>query len=342
MVSKALRATPGLEEILVHTGQHYDENMSQIFFEELKIPAPDYHLGIGSGSHATQTGRMLEAIERLLMEVKPKLALVYGDTNTTLAGALAAAKLHIPVGHVEAGLRSFNRLMPEEINRIVADHLSTWLFAPTETAVDNLRREGISKGVHFIGDVMYDAATEHLQIARSKSDILERLQLQAKGYALATVHRAENTDQAERLQEILVALAELSKECPVIFPVHPRTRKAMSDGSYAATPGLRITEPVSYLDMLRLESEARVILTDSGGVQKEAFFLRTPCVTLREETEWVETVKSGWNTITGTDPQRILKAVLEAKPGDTIRSPYGEGNAAKNLVAVLQAEGHHG
>jgi UDP-N-acetylglucosamine 2-epimerase len=283
-----------IQEILVHTEQHYDYEMSQVFFDELGLKVPDYHLGVGSGSYGYQTGEMLKRIEEVLLKEKPDLAMVYGDTNTTLAGALAAAKLHIPVAHVEAGLRSFNKKMPEEINRVLTDHLSDLLFCPTQAAVENLRREGIEKGVHLVGDVMYDAVLLYLDLAERKSEIMERLGLKPKSYALATVHRAENTDQPERLRAIFEGLERVAEEgLSVILPLHPRTRKRLNTLGIHPKE-VQVLDPVSFLDMLVLEKNARVILTDSGGVQKEAFFFRVPCVTLREETEWVETVGTGW------------------------------------------------
>lgn len=353
-----------IDEVLVHTGQHYDYEMSQVFFDELGLKPPDYHLGVGSGTHGYQTGEMLKRIEGVLLKEKPDLVMVYGDTNTTLAGALAAAKLCIPVAHVEAGLRSFKKSMPEEINRVLTDHLSTFLFCPTETAVRNLEREGFTNIVnsgHLLpfspyplslipspstpvvintGDVMYDAVLLYLDLAEKKFKILEQLDLRPKGYALATVHRAENTDDRERLKGIFQGLAALAKEgLPVIVPLHPRTRKALSSlfpTPYPSTPNLRLIDPVSYLDMLALEKNARVILTDSGGVQKEAFFFRVPCVTLREETEWVETVETGWNTLVGFDPERIVRAVLEAREGIECAWPYGDGRAAERIVKTLE------
>jgi UDP-N-acetylglucosamine 2-epimerase len=286
-----------IQEILVHTGQHYDYEMSQVFFDELGLKVPDYHLGVGSGSHGYQTGEMLKRIEEVLLKEKPDLVMVYGDTNTTLAGGLAASKLHIPVAHVEAGLRSFNKKMPEEINRVLTDHLSDLLFCLTQTAVENLRREGIEKGVYLVGDVMYDAVLLYLDLAERKSEIMERLGLKPKSYALATVHRAENTDQPERLRTIFDGLERVAEEgLSVILPLHPRTRKHLNTLGIHPKE-VQVLDPVSYLDMLVLEKNARVILTDSGGVQKEAFFFRVPCVTLREETEWVETVERGWNTL---------------------------------------------
>ena len=331
MVSRSLR--PAAQEILVHTGQHYDENMSDVFFRELEIPAPDYHLGVGSGSHGGQTGEMLKTIEAVLLRESPDCVLVYGDTNSTLAGAIAAAKLQIPVAHVEAGLRSFNRRMPEEVNRVVTDHLASWLFAPTETAVFNLEQEGISTGVCQVGDVMYDAVLHYRERAWAHSRILKLYELRAGEYVLATLHRAGNTDDPERLKKIMKALAEVSRTVPVVFPVHPRTRRVLN--GFAGGESLLMIEPISYFDMLRLAAGARCIVTDSGGLQKEAFFLHVPCVTPRDETEWVETVESGWNTLTGADPGKIVEAVFAAKPGNPEELPYGRGNAAERIVDVL-------
>jgi UDP-N-acetylglucosamine 2-epimerase len=323
-----------IREVLVHTGQHYDYEMSKVFFEELELKEPDYHLGVGSGSHAYQTGEMLKRIEEVLLAERPDWVLVYGDTNSTLAGALAAAKLHIPVAHVEAGLRSFNKRMPEEINRVLADHVSDLLFCPTKTAVENLRREGITEGVHLVGDVMYDSVLYNGELAERRSDILKRLKLKPKGYALATIHRAENTDDSQRLEAIFRALEQIAQQIPVIVPLHPRTRERLAELGLSPDH-VRIIEPVSYLEMLLLERDAKVILTDSGGVQKEAFFFRVPCVTLREETEWVETVEAGWNVLVGCDPERIVQAARSAQPGEEGASPYGEGCAAAQIVKVL-------
>ena len=291
-VSRALRHVA--QEVLVHTGQHYDDSMSGVFFRELDIPEPDYHLGVGSGSHGQQTGAMLTKIEEVLLKEKPDRVLVYGDTNSTLAGALAAAKLHISVAHVEAGLRSFNRRMPEEINRVMTDHLADVLLCPTETAVENLQLEGVTKGVHLVGDVMYDALLDSVERARRTSTVFDRLELEAQSYLLVTVHRAENTDQAQRMHGIMAALIALAESGQmIVFPVHPRTRKALDNLSFKPPERLLLTEPLSYLDMVLLESTARIILTDSGGVQKESYWLQVPCITLRDETEWVETVESG-------------------------------------------------
>ncbi|MBW6394561.1 UDP-N-acetylglucosamine 2-epimerase (non-hydrolyzing) [Thermus sp. SYSU G05001] len=332
-VSRVLRAIPAVREVLVHTGQHYDDNMSRVFFEELEIPEPDYHLGIGGGTHGQNTGRMLEAIERVLLGERPDWVLVYGDTDSTLAGALAAAKLHIPVAHVEAGLRSFNRRMPEEINRVLTDHISDLLFGPTETAVQNLLREGISPDrIHLVGDVMYDAALYYGEKAEKHSQILRRLGLVPKGYILATVHRAENTDDPSRLRVILEALAQVHREVPVVIPVHPRTRKRVEAlGLLSLLEQLLAVEPVGYLDMVMLEKNAQLIATDSGGVQKEAFFYEVPCITLREETEWVELVELGWNKL--CSPERGVEgivAMIRHSLGTRGRPArlYGEGKAA--------------
>lgn len=327
-----------IEEVLVHTGQHYDENMSRVFFEELDIPHPKYNLEISGGQHGAMTGRMLEAIEKVLIEEKPDWVLIYGDTNSTLAGALAAAKLHIPVAHVEAGLRSFNMRMPEEINRILSDRVSALLFCPTETAVKNLMAEGVSKGVHNVGDVMYDVALFYRDRARQQSTILNDLQLLKGEFALATCHRAENTDDPKRLEEIIVALAEIAATMSVVFPLHPRTRKLIDDrGLRHHLSAVKVIEPLPFLDMVALEQAAKVILTDSGGVQKEAFFYGVPCVTMRDETEWVETVEQGWNQLVGASSSAILAAMSElVKSTQTgVVAPYGDGKAAYSIVAKM-------
>lgn len=325
-----------LREVLVNTGQHYDYAMAEIFFRELGLPAPDYNLGIGSGSHGEQTGRMLAAVEQVLMQEQPDWVLVYGDTNSTLAGALAAAKLHIPVAHVEAGLRSFNRRMPEEINRVLTDHLSQLLFAPTVAAVENLAAEGITRGVHQVGDVMYDAQLAAL--ARIDPAARRRaLGLTPGEYYLLTLHRPQNVDDPATLQTLLATVAQL--DLPAVFPVHPRTRARLGEAVGSAGQ-LCLLEPVGYLDMLALEQGARVVLTDSGGVQKEAYLLGVPCVTLREETEWVETVAVGWNTLAGSDPQRILAAVAAARqrPADPSPQFFGDGHAAERIAALMAAQ----
>jgi len=335
---------------MLHTGQHYDDNMSAVFFEELGIPEPAYNLGIGSGSHATQTGRQLIEIEEVLLAERPDCVLVYGDTNSTLAGALAAAKLNLPLAHVEAGLRSFRRDMPEEINRILTDHCSTLLFAPTPVAVDNLRREGIpDTAIHLVGDVMYDVALEQADRARTASTIVRRLDLEPRRFILATIHRAVNTDNPDRLRAILDGLAITARDCPVVFPVHPRTRPLVdrliasvdSRPHCAANGSLKLIPPVGYLDMVALESQAAVIATDSGGVQKEAFFHQTPCVTLREETEWTELIDADWNRLCPPlSADRIRDTILAAlgTRGRDIQ-PYGDGHAARRIAEVLVGNG---
>jgi len=336
-LSQKLRRTH--QEVLLHTGQHYDYLLSQVFFEELGLPKPDYNLGVGSGSHGRQTARMLMGIEKILPKEKPDLVLVYGDTNSTLAGALAAAKLRIPVAHVEAGLRSFDPQMPEEINRVLTDHVSALLFCPTSTALRNLRAEAIRKGTYRVGDVMVDALQAGLRLttrARA-SALLERLNLTPKTYLLATFHRAANTDDLRNLSSILAALSSLPE--PVILPLHPRTRKAIKALGWKAHPTVRLLEPLSYLDNLILEKNARLILTDSGGMQKEAYLLGVPCLTLRIETEWVETVKAGWNLLVGTDPGSIRRAVRDFKPEGRRKSFLGKGNASDKILSILKAFG---
>ena len=341
-----------IREIWVHTGQHYNYLMNKVFFEELKLPNPDYHLGVGSGSHAKQTGLILERIEVVLQKEKPEVVMVYGDTNSTLAGALAAAKLRIPVAHVEAGLRSYNQNMPEEINRLLTDHLSTLLFCPTTQSVRNLLKEGIKDGetqiVKKVGDVMYDSILYYSKIAEKKSTILHDLNLVSPQsvirnpqYYLATLHRAENTDDPKRLKSILEALNKIAETTPVILPLHPRTTKMMKVYRlFSKFKNIKFIEPVSYLDMLQLEKNAKAILTDSGGVQKEAYWLRVPCFTLREETEWVETVKSGWNVLTGTEVKRILREVgrLEKRRRHLKgQGVFGNGRASQRIVQTLAA-----
>ena len=329
-----------LEEILVHTGQHFDDNMSKVFFRELGIPEPKYNLEISGGNHGAMTGRMLEAIESVLLSERPDWVLVYGDTNSTLAGSLAAAKLHIPVVHVEAGLRSFNMRMPEEINRIVTDRISQLLLCPTQISVENLRNEGVNKGVHLVGDVMYDVSLFYRDLARERSGILEQLKVAEGNYVLTTCHRAENTDDPNKLKGIVQAIERIAKEVPVVFPLHPRTRKLMAEHQLLDNlKSVLLIDPLSFLDMVRLEQSAKVILTDSGGVQKEAFFYGVPCVTMREETEWIETVSGGWNTLAGADSEKIVRAYLAAGNQSRVpSSPYGEGNAAELCVqALLQA-----
>ncbi|ABN57534.1 MULTISPECIES: non-hydrolyzing UDP-N-acetylglucosamine 2-epimerase [Methanoculleus] len=323
------------EEILIHTGQHYDHGMSEVFFEELAIPKPDYNLGIGSGTHGRQTGAMLGAIEDVLEKEKPDVVLVYGDTNSTLAGALAAAKLHVPVAHIEAGLRSFDRGMPEEVNRVLTDHASDLLFCPTETAIRNLGAEGITKGVHLVGDVMVDAMNYNRGIAEERSRILEDVGVEPGGYLVVTVHRPSNTDDRENMAAILGALAEAGK--PAVFPVHPRTRKCLGEyGVLAEMPeNVRLIEPLGYLDMIRLMAHAEKILTDSGGVQKEAYMLGVPCITLRENTEWVETVEAGWNVLVGAGREKIVDAIRHFSPGSRQKEIFGNGNASVLIGKIL-------
>lgn len=329
-VSKVLRGKH--QEILIHTGQHYDENMSKVFFDELAIPQPDYNLGVGSGNHGKQTGEMLIALEEVYLREKPDLVLVYGDTNSTLAGALCASKLLIPVAHVEAGLRSFNMAMPEEQNRILTDHISSFLFAPTDTAVKNLQNESL-KNIYNVGDVMYDATLNFKELAKKKSNIVEKLGYKDKSYILTTIHRAENTNLIERLKNIIEALNESPYD--IILPLHPRTTKYISEYNLKFNANVRVIEPVGYLDMINLEIHAEKIVTDSGGVQKEAFFMGKPCITMRDETEWVETVESGWNIIVGTDKGKILDGITNFTP-KTERSPiFGNGTAAKEILKIL-------
>jgi len=327
------------QEVMVHTGQHYDPSLSAVFFEELDIPRPDYNLGVGSASHGRQTGEMLARVEGVLIQEEPDWVLVYGDTNSTLAGALAAVKLHIPVAHVEAGLRSFNRRMPEEINRVLTDHISTLLFCPTETAVRNLAQEGLTEGVHNVGDVMYDAALHNSQLAEEKSRILEILGLRPKGYLLATVHRPDNTDIPHNLRSIVAALSSL--EATVLLPLHPRTRKALQELGLTLGGNVRVVEPVGYLAILILEKNARLILTDSGGIQKEAYFFAVPCVTLRQETEWVETVEAGWNVLVGADRRKIVETVRSFRPQGERANLFGDGQASVKMVEILSRGERH-
>lgn len=324
-------------ERIVHTGQHYDRNMSEVFFEEMDIPKPDYNLEIAGGSHGQMTGRMLEAVEAVLLKEKPDWLLIYGDTNSTLAGALAAAKLHIPVAHVEAGLRSFNMRMPEEVNRILADRVSTLLFCPTSTAVANLEAEGVRDGVHDVGDVMYDVSLFYRDMALERSTVLDDLKLTAGHYVLATCHRAENTDDPLRLRGIVGALAAIARQRPVVLPLHPRTRKLLAEQGLAdELDAVKVVDPVSFLDMVRLEQSAQAIVTDSGGVQKEAYFFGVPCLTTRDETEWVETVEAGWNRLVGADAATIVDAYAGLQKPAAHPLLYGDGHAADRILDLLE------
>jgi UDP-N-acetylglucosamine 2-epimerase (non-hydrolysing) len=323
------------KEILVHTGQHYDPDMSDVFFDDLLIPRPDYHLGVGSGLHGRQTGAILERVEKVLMQENPDLVLVYGDTNSTLAGALAAAKLHIPVLHVEAGLRSFDRTMPEEINRIVADHLSDLLFCPTQTAMDNLENEGIIRGKFMVGDVMVDALRYNTDIAEKKSSVIRMLGLHKGDYYVATVHRPANTDDRKNLTAIMDAFSESGKN--VVFPAHPRTKKYLLEyGLWDHLPeNILCIDPLGYIDMLHLMKHAKKILTDSGGIQKEAYVMGVPCITLRDNTEWIETLSGGWNVLVGADKHRILAAILADVRTCADNTIFGTGDTAKRIVTVI-------
>ncbi len=354
-ISRELSRKKEIKHIVVHTGQHYDYLMSKVFFDELEIPEPDYNLGVGSGTHGFQTGEMIKGIEKVIIEEKPDICLVYGDTNSTLAGALAAVKLHIPVAHVEAGLRSFKKNMPEEINRILTDRISDILFCPTETAVKNLKKEGITQGVFLVGDVMYDALLISIKTAEKKwknrrfertndlrtNDLM--FDIRSKKYALATIHRAENTDDPERLKKIFTSLNKIADSIldAVVVPLHPRTQKAISKIGVKISRRVQIIPPLSYLDMLIFEKNAAIILTDSGGVQKEAYFMGVPCVTLRDETEWVELVKEGWNKIAGTNPEKIVEAVkgfLRSPPSR--KSRIFDSGTPKRIVEALISSIH--
>lgn len=337
-VSREILKHPGrLVEVMVHTGQHYDPNMSQVFFDELEIPAPKYNLEVSGGTHGAMTGRMLEGIEQILLEEKPDWVLIYGDTNSTLAGALAAAKLHIPVAHVEAGLRSFNMRMPEEVNRILSDRVSTLLLCPTALAVDNLAKEGLSEGVHNVGDVMYDVALFYRERAKAQSQVLSQLDLKEGAFALATCHRAENTDDPQRLGEIMAGLADVAVQMPVVLPLHPRTRNLLkTHGLEHYLNAIRVVDPLPFLDMVALEQAANVILTDSGGVQKEAYFYRVPCITLRDETEWVETVELGFNQLVGANRNAIKTAMENRSIPEGQVDVYGDGTAAARIVSILE------
>ena len=343
VVSRAMAAAAGVQEVVVHTGQHFDAGMSAVFFDELGLAAPAHHLGIHGGGHGDMTGRMLIALEPVLHYERPDAVLVYGDTNSTLAGALAAAKLHIPVAHVEAGLRSFNMAMPEEINRVVTDRLSRWLFTPTAAADAHLLREGIDAArIERVGDVMYDVALAARARAGAIAATVAALGLVPRGYVLATIHRAETTDDAARLAAVVEGLAAVAERIPVVWPLHPRTRAVLErQGGLDRLPAsLHVIEPLGYLDMVRLEKDAAVIATDSGGVQKEAFFHRVPCVTLRDETEWTELVDAGWNRLAPPRSGALVRDAVHAAIGTRGAEidPYGSGDAAVRIVARLRAD----
>jgi UDP-N-acetylglucosamine 2-epimerase len=334
-LSLALRER-GVEEAVLHTGQHYDDELSAVFFEELELEPPAYRLEAGSGSHAEQTARMLPGIESAVLEEEPDAVLVYGDTNSTLAGGLAAAKLHVPVAHVEAGLRSFDDTMPEELNRKLVDRVSTLLFCPSDVAVENLAAEGITNGVHVVGDVMYDVSLRLAPIARQRSDALERAGVEPGAYVVLTLHREANVAPGP-LAAVAEALARLEE--PVVFPVHPRTEAMLERLDIRLNDNVRVLPPAGYLDFAALASQSRVILTDSGGVQKEAYWYQVPCVTLRNTTEWVETIDTGWNRLVGTDPDRIVEAVRKTGPGAPEEGLYGDGLASEKIVDHLYGMG---
>ena len=332
-----------IEEIIVHTGQHYDANMSDIFFEEMDIPRPKYRLGFGNLMHGAMTGGMLEKCEELILKEKPSFVLVYGDTNSTLAGALAASKMHIPVAHVEAGLRSYNMAMPEEINRVLTDRVSNYLFCPTDTAIENLKKEGFPhatptmdvQNIFQVGDVMYDATLFYREKAKERI-FLKTWNLYEGNFALCTIHRAENTDESSRLNSIFQALHQINKKMPVILPMHPRTKKIIEKSSFSnLLTNLKIVEPLSYLETQRLEMSARCVITDSGGMQKEAFFHKVPCITLRDETEWVETVFSGWNTLVGASKEKIIESFENNKAPIEQNQFYGDGQSAVEIIKIL-------
>jgi len=335
MLSRVLRRRH--DEVLVHTGQHYDDLMSDIFFRELGLPQPDLNLGVGSGSHATQTARAMEGLEAAMVEQRPDVVVVFGDTNSTLAGALAAAKLGLPVAHVEAGFRSYERALPEEINRVLTDHVSTYLFCPTQNAMECLAREGIVDGVHHSGDIMYDSLLSILpRVKPVAQTVLEDYGLQARGYYLSTVHRAANTDDPAPLARVFSALSQL--DMPVILPLHPRTRAALDRASISVGSNVRLLEPVGYLEMVALERMARAVISDSGGVRREAYFLGIPCVTLREDTEFPETLIDGWDVLAGDDTERIVQAALRPRPAGEPRPIFGDGHAAEKIVETLERD----
>jgi UDP-N-acetylglucosamine 2-epimerase len=324
----------GIDHALVHTGQHYDYEMSKIFFDELTIPRPRYNLNVGSHTPGKQLSLIIERLEKVLLKEKPEIVIAYGDTNSTLAAALTAVKLQITLCHVEAGLRSYNRTMPEEINRVVTDHLSDILFCPSQTAVNNLAKEGISDGVHLVGDIMYDLLLQFKDIASKDSKILSRLKLVPKNYLLATLHRPANADSATNIKRILRAFKEINQH--IVLPLHPRTLRTLKKNAIKLPPCVQLIKPVGYLDILTLEKNARIIITDSGGVQKESYWLGVPCVTLREETEWLETVKNGWNVLVGSDPDRLVEEIRRIKLPKKRPQLYGDGHTTPRIVNYLK------
>ncbi|MCH7699659.1 MAG: UDP-N-acetylglucosamine 2-epimerase (non-hydrolyzing) [Chloroflexi bacterium] len=328
------------QQTLIHTGQHYDPELSDMFFQELDLPQPDHNLDVGSGSHAQQTGQMLQRLEVVLQEEAPDWVVVFGDTNSTLAAALAAAKLGLPIAHVEAGLRSFDRSMPEEVNRVLTDHCATLLFCPTDTAMQHLAAEGLSERAHLTGDIMFDSLQQHRELLDDRTGLLEEMGLERKGYFLATVHRAANTDDPASLARIVQALGDLQDA--VVLPLHPRTKAALQAADIHLPPNVKEIAPVGYLDMLALQLHARMVLTDSGGVQKEAYLLGTPCVTLRQETEWPETLVDGWNVLAGADPKRIVEAAMRPVPQSEAPEVFGDGRSAQRMVDLLQDDSLHG
>ncbi len=334
-VSKAIRQKH--EEILIHTGQHYDDEMSDVFFRTMGIPEADYNLGVGSGSHGWQTAQMLERIEDLIIQEKPDWLLVYGDTNSTVAGALAAAKMHIPIAHVEAGLRSYDMRMPEEVNRRMTDHVSRLLFCPTKTSIDNLEKEGITEGVHLVGDVMLDSAK---MFGDLPTDVLERVGVKSENYYFMTVHRPVNTDNEDNLKNILNTVSEsvrgIDPDMKVIFPAHPRTVAFIEQYEMKMPDNIKVIKPVNYIESLCLIKNAKKVLTDSGGMQKEAYFMGTTCITLRERTEWVETVQDGWNILVAADPVKIKDAIINFEPSGERGSSYGDGHASEKIVEIIE------
>ena len=333
ILSKELRENHN--EIIIHTGQHYDDNMSRYFFEEMQIAKPDYNLNIGSGSHGKQTAEMLIGLEDIFLHQKPDVVITFGDTNTTLATGLAATKLNIPVAHVEAGLRSHNREMPEEINRILTDHISDYLFAPTLTAMENIKSENLYGKPFLVGDVMYDSLLYYGKIAEQKSRILKNLKLKQKEYILLTLHRPYNVDNIQKLQNIFSALKQTKRF--IVLPVHPRSRKMIESTNIIIPENISIIEPLGYLDFIFLQKHSEKIITDSGGIQKEAYLNGIPCITIRPETEWIETVKAGWNVLVGDKKDQLIENCLHFKPSHNRPRYFGDGNSSKKIISILES-----